>query len=127
MLLRFTPTASTTGHHTLRSMYVEACWLPIVGPSGVALLRVLPQLWASVGSPATITDDVLAGMLGIKPDRLHATLRRLTRFGLVATSSDADGEFDVPIAVPWLTATQLERSPRWARLYHESLSAGVPA
>lgn len=63
MLLRFTPTVSTTGHHLLRSMYVEACWLPIVGPSGVALLRVLPQLWASVGSPAPITDDVLAGML----------------------------------------------------------------
>lgn len=114
--------APTRNIHTLRSDYVEACWTPVIGPTCVALLRLLPALWVEA-VPAGVADLDLAHMLGLgKGERARATAQRLARFGL--------GRWDptlrlleVSVALPSLSPAQLARVPEWARARHEDLVA----
>lgn len=112
----------------LRSAYVERCWLPIIGPSSVALLRFLPDLWRDQGDVATVDMPALGARLGLSTATgrnapLPRTLDRLTRFRFARWD---DGELHVYVTCPPVTARQLHRLPGAVREEHE-LHTGVPA
>lgn len=116
------PTVRHVGFE-LDSSYVEQCWASTLGPSSIALLRRMPVLWTAQ-VPAGIEAGELSASLGLgtgtgERSRLHNTLDRLVRFGLMRES--AGGEFDVFCQVAPLSARQLERAPQWTVDIHQRL------
>lgn len=114
-------------HHAgfnLDHPYLEQCWAPILGPSGVAVLRRLPMLWAE-GEPARIGAADLARSLGLgrgtgANSRLQHTLERTTRFGL-STWIEPGRTLRVYTEVPPLEPHRLARLPEWSRRAHDRL------
>lgn len=110
--------------HPLRSDYVEVCWTPVVGSTAVALLRLLPAMWAEA-VPVEVADMDLAQRFGLgKSDRVRQTAQRIARF--------CGGRWDpslrlleVPTALPSLSPGQLARVPEWTRARHEALTMAV--
>lgn len=116
--------APTRNVHPLRSDYVEVCWTPVLGVSCVALLRLLPALWAE-SVPAEVADLDLAHMLGQgKGERARATAQRLARFG-AGRWDPSLRLLEVPAALPSLSPGQLARVPEWTRARHEALTMAV--
>lgn len=127
-----TPAPTTDRHiHPLRSDYVEACWTPIIGTSGVTLLRLLPSLWLE-SVPAVIEDLEVAHLLGRPKSGAAASHVAGHVAGRVARFTGGDwcqstGNLDVPPLVPSLTATQLARVPDRTRAAHVQLLAAAAA
>lgn len=112
------------GHaaHDLRSAYVEQVWLPVLGPTSVALLRACPLLWA-IAAPYEADDQDIAHMLGLGGgSRLRDVCKRLARFR-VANWDPTTGSLQVRTHLPDLTATQLARCPEHTRGLHCNLAS----
>lgn len=103
--------------------YLERCWLPILGPTSVLLLRRMPVLWRddpAVGVPV----DELAVALGLGhkvggQSPLFRTLDRLARFNFAYRVKD--NQLDVYTEVPPLNTRQLESLPPSVRAAHDQL------
>jgi hypothetical protein len=124
--------------------YLEMCWLPVVGPSTVALVRHVAHVTADGGEAHVPLSD-LGRQLGLGPvnvpsrnNRLIRTLDRAEQFGLAFTSIGAPGEsltLGIHSEVALVPNRLLERLPSAARQHHlatveavnEALtSAGLP-
>jgi hypothetical protein len=124
--------------------YLEMCWLPVVGPSTVALVRHVAHVTADGGDAHVPLSD-LGRQLGLGPvnvpsrnNRLIRTLDRAEQFGLAFTSIGAPGEsltFGIHSEVALVPNRLLERLPYAARQYHVATveavndaltSAGLP-
>jgi len=110
----------------LRSEYVERCHLPLLGPSGTAVLRLAPLLWRDV-EPITLPTSDLARMVGTKHNGgrhspLSHTLDRPVRLGYAEWLGE--GELGIYGTVPPLSRKQLEKVPDdVAQLHHHYLDA----
>ena len=108
------PTRGPGRGHLLRSRYVETYWLPILGPSSIALLRMLAA--GLVLSPGGFTLDVpeAARSLGIghrggRNGPMARTIQRCCAFG--ATRIDHGHQLLVRTQLATLTPRQLSRLP----------------
>src|SRR5215204_2139582 len=125
--------------------YLEWCWLPVVGPSTVALVRRVAELTSTRGEARIPLAD-LGRLLGLGAvdvpacnNKLVRTLARAEQFALAFTSIGVPGEhvtFGIHDQVELVPARLLERLPEVARLRHvaaveaanEALAAaGLPA
>ena len=125
--------------------YLEWCWLPVVGPSTVALVRHVAELTSPSGEARMPLGD-LGRLLGLgtvdvpsRNNKLVRTLVRSEQFGLAFTSLGVPGEsvtFGIHNQVALVPARLLERLPDVARQRHvaaveaanETLAAaGLPA
>jgi hypothetical protein len=125
--------------------YLEWCWLPVVGPSTVALVRHVADLTAESGEARLPLND-LSRLLGLgaanvpsRNNKLVRTLARAEQFGLAFTSLGVPGEqvtFGIHDHVALVPARLLDRLPEVARQRHmaaveaanEALTAaGLPA
>jgi hypothetical protein len=125
--------------------YLEWCWLPVVGPSTVALVRHVAELTAESGEARLPFAD-LSRLLGLgavnvpsRNNKLVRTLTRAEQFGLAFTSLGAPGEqvtFGIHEQLALVPARLLDRLPEAAGQRHlaavqaasEALTAaGLPA
>jgi hypothetical protein len=125
--------------------YLELCWLPVVGPSTIALVRHVAHLTSS-GAEAHIQMSDLGRQLGLgtvdlptRNNKLVRTLGRAEQFGLAFTSVGVPGEsmtFGIHNEIALLPTRLLQRLPHAARQHHvaaveaanEALeAAGLPA
>lgn len=109
--------------HDPRSAYANEYWLPILGPSAMAVTRKLIERLESAGGPTTVDVIELAGSVGlgctVGPDglsrnsRIVATLGRLCQFGLAQAHANPDGTALFRVRTAWapLTRRQAERLP----------------
>lgn len=106
--------------HGLRSAYVEQCWTTVLGPTSVALLRMLPAMWTEQ-APAHVDELELARALGQgKSERVREVAERLAHFGHASWDPTAR-LLQVQVALPPLTPGQLSRAPEWVRARHAVL------
>lgn len=82
------------------------------------------MLWLDA-VPATIDRAELAHMIGLgNGSRLADTCKRLARYGRARW----DGQrLELPVAMPSLSPTQLDRVPERIRLAHDSFTVAVAA
>jgi hypothetical protein len=125
--------------------YLEWCWLPLVGPSTVALVRHVAELTSTSGEARIPLAD-LGRLLGLgavdvpsRNNKLVRTLARAEQFGLAFTSLGVPGEqvtFGIHEQLALVPARLLERLPEVAKQRHvaavaaanEALTAaGLPA
>jgi hypothetical protein len=125
--------------------YIEWCWLPVVGPSTLALVRHVAELTSPSGE-ARIHFADLGRLLGLgavdapsRNNKLVRTLSRAEQYGLAFTSLGVPGEwmtFGIHDQVALVPARLLHRLPEVARQRHvaavetanEALrAAGLPA
>jgi hypothetical protein len=104
--------------------YVEQCWGAVLGPSGVALLRRMPTLWAE-HEPARFPTAELGATLGLTggtgdQSRFARTLERLTYFDLGAWT-DQGSVLSIYTEVAPLTEQRVDRLPEWTRRAHGRL------
>src|ERR671910_1917686 len=107
--------------------YLEWCWLPVVGPSTVALVRHVAELTSTSGEARIPLND-LSRLLGLgavdvpsRNNKLVRTLTRAEQFGLAFTSLGAPGEqvtFGIHGHVALIPARLLDRLPEVARQRH---------
>lgn len=107
--------------------YLEMCWLPVVGPSTVALVRHVAHVTADGGDTHVPLSD-LGRQLGLGPvnvpsrnNRLIRTLDRAEQFGLAFTSIGAPGEsmtLGIHSEIALVPNRLLERLPSAARQHH---------
>lgn len=105
--------------------YLERCWLPILGPTSVLLLRRMPSLWRNdpaVGVPV----DELAVVLGLgngtgRNSPVWRTIDRLARFNFADRVKD--NQIDVYTEAPPLGARNLAGLPQSVRDAHDELLA----
>jgi hypothetical protein len=125
--------------------YLEWCWLPLVGPSTVALVRHVAELTSTSGEARIPLAD-LGRLLGLgavdvpsRNNKLVRTLARAEQFGLAFTSLGVPGEqvtFGIHEQLALVPTRLLERLPDIARQHHETAvaaanealaAAGLPA
>jgi hypothetical protein len=125
--------------------YLEWCWLPVVGPSTVALIRHVADLTSTTGEARIPLAD-LGRLLGLGAidvpsgnNKLVRTLVRAEQFGLAFTSLGVPGKgvtFGIHDQVALVPARLLERLPEVARQRHAAavdaanealVAAGLPA
>src|SRR5688500_366759 len=103
--------------------YLERCWLPVLGPTSVLLLRRMPILWQrdpAIGVPV----DELAVALGLgagtgRHSPVWRTIDRLARFNFAYRVSD--NQVDVYTEAPPLNARHLASLPPTVRQAHDEL------
>jgi hypothetical protein len=106
-----------------RTMYVEMCWLPVLGPTATWLFRRLGS-WAEYNPDGVTVDMVdLAVNLGLgegltKNGKLSKGIDRLVRFGAADWVGD---ELQVRRALALLPQRYLGNLGYSARRYHEEL------
>lgn len=103
--------------------YVETCWTPIVGPTGVLLVRRASTLWLE-SSPARVPTAELARQLGLgrgtgPSSRLSRAVQRLTYFGLAVMPRP--GQLNIYTEASPVPDRWLGRLPGWCRTEHERL------
>ncbi len=105
-----------------RSMYVETCWLPVLGPTATWLYRRLGT-WAEFNSEGVSVDTTeLALSLGLgsgvgRNSPLMRSIDRLARFGAARWAGD---KLHVRRALPPLAHAQVQRLGETnRRLHHE--------
>jgi hypothetical protein len=101
--------------------YLEQCWTPILGPSGVLVLRALPGLWAE-GSPAVADSDELARSVGLSaaPGRkatFHRALDRLATMGM-AVWTERGSSIGIYTQVPPVGAGRMAKRPERTQRAH---------
>jgi hypothetical protein len=107
--------------------YLEWCWLPVVGPSTVALVRHVADLTAPSGEARIPLSD-LGRLLGLgavevptRNNKLVRTMGRAEQFGLAFTSIGAPGEsvtFGIHSHLALVPTRLLDRLPEVARQRH---------
>jgi hypothetical protein len=112
-----------------RSLYVEICWLPVLGPSATWLYRRLGQLVRLDGMQQAEVDMVdLSISMGLgrgtaKNSLLARTLFRLTRLEVARWRGN---QFAVRRALAPLSQAQLRQLSLTPRSVHNSLMAPPP-
>lgn len=116
MKLRAWPDAVLDTHgYDPRGPYGEDCWLPILGPSTLLLMRRLVTCVKNVDDRTVLVERGLLGrMLGLHPQggkrsTLNRSLERLVWSKLAGW--DPDETFRVRLHLPPLTERHLERMP----------------
>lgn len=111
--------------------YVELVWMPITGPTAIAVLRRAALLLAEHPDGHDVDAAELAASLGIGhrsdvESHLTRTLVRLDRFGL-ARWTESTGVLEVFTTAHRVPDRLVERLPAAVRAVHDSLtlSAGV--
>jgi hypothetical protein len=114
--------------------YLEWCWLPVVGPSTVALVRHVAEP-TSTGGEARIPLADLGRLLGLgavdvpsRNNKLVRTLARAEQFGLAFTSLGVRGEqvtFGIHEQLALVPAWLLERLPEVAKQRHVAAVAAA--
>lgn len=104
--------------------YVEQCWGALLGPSGIAILRRLPVLWAEQ-EPARVPSGELGASLGLTErtgdhSRFGRALSRLAQFRL-GEWFEHGSVLSIYTEVAPLTEHQLRRVPDWTRSTHDRL------
>jgi hypothetical protein len=113
--------------HDPRSAYVERFWLPVLGPSGTWVVRVLS--WGLEASPEGFLLDLrqLAKGIGLgsslgRNSPLVRAITRVCQFDL-ATMTDAHPSGVQPLMVrhtmPWLSRRLVLTLPEYLRAEHE--------
>lgn len=105
--------------HPITHPYIDTLWLPVLGPTAIAALRLIDRLAASNPDRFTLTLDQLGHRIGLAgkaaPQRAARTIDRLIRFHVAVTVSP--DEIIVPLRLPPLSNRQLDRLPPYiARL-----------
>jgi hypothetical protein len=108
---------------SLDDPYLERCWLPVIGPTSVLLLRRLPQLWHQDPLIGVAVED-LAVVLGLgrgtgRNSPVWRTIDRLCRFNFAARLTD--NEVEVYTEVPPLSRRMLESLPPSIGAAHDQL------
>ena len=125
LTIRLWPRPSPEPHPAL-SDYAERFWLPVIGPSGLWLLRWGQRELERGGSQAVgfeIAADELALRIGLgvgtaRQSPLRRSLMRLETFDLARRLSEAVVEFRT--TVPSVSMRQLERMPVELRREHQA-------
>lgn len=107
------------------SIYVEACYLPRLGPTSFVAYRHLSALLQG-GDPTTIDLLETARNLGLRPGAgrsapLMTALAHLEAFGLAAWQGRS--RYAVRLVAPALTDRQAQRLPQRSRRIHYTLTA----
>lgn len=109
--------------HDPRSAYAHEYWLPILGPSVLAVTRKLIEQLESAGERTTVDVTELAASVGLgshvgptglsRNSRIVATLGRLCQFGLAEAHQGPGGTTLFRVRTAWapLTRRQAERLP----------------
>lgn len=104
--------------------YLERCWLPVLGPTSVLMLRRMPILWQrdpAVGVPV----EEFATVLGLGGTGRHSpvwrTIDRLARFNFA--NRVAENHVEVYTEVPPLGQRHLASLPASIRDAHDQLLA----
>lgn len=107
--------------------YLEMCWLPVVGPSTVALVRHVAHMTADSGEASVPISD-LGRQLGLGPvnaptrnNKFIRTLDRAEQFGLAFSSFGAPAEsitFGTHNEIALIPNRMLDRLPTAARHHH---------
>ena len=119
------PVPSRLGTHPVGGRYVEACWLPILGPSALWVLRRL-SAWLAVSpegvevSLAELSRSIGLGAATGGHSPMVRTLVRLVEFGAASIDGDRLGVFT---ALPALSSRQLHRLPPGLRACHDDALA----
>lgn len=113
------PVVEAMGHDP-RSAYAHDYWLPILGPSALAVIRKLIERLEADGERTTVDVAELAASVGLgshaapsRNSRIVATLNRLCQFGL-AEAHSGPGEITLyRVRTAWapITRRQAERLP----------------
>lgn len=95
------------------SSYVETYWLPTLGPTAWAMLRLLHR---EPGRHATVD---LARLLGVQGTKVRTTLKRLEKFGLLrlVRATPVQTEWRL-MPVPQCPARMLARLPLRVQARH---------
>lgn len=99
--------------YPITDSYTDTLWLPILGPSAVAALRLIDRLATSNPDQFTIDLDHLGHRIGLggraAAKRAARTIDRLNRFRItIPTGPD---EIIAPLQLPALNDRQLDRLP----------------
>lgn len=105
----------------VESEYAERFWLPVIGPSGLWLLRWTARELVRHGGAFDIGADELALRVGLgvgtaRQSPLRRSLKRLETFDLVRRLNESVIEFQT--TVPPLSMRQLQRLPVELRREH---------
>jgi hypothetical protein len=112
--------------HSPDDPYVEAVWLPVLGPASFVVWRYLARL-AHRSPPPTVSVAGLSAAVGLGPPQAHQSpinraLRRLARFGLVHVDAD---RITVQAALPFVSSRQLARLDPAIQAMHRAYRDGV--
>jgi hypothetical protein len=104
--------------------YLEQCWAPLLGPSGVLLLRRMPSIWRE-REPAVMSTDELARSLGLGASRgthsrINRAIDRLVTARL-ATWTNPGERLGIYLQVPPVPTHRVDRLPEWSRRAHHRL------
>lgn len=92
----------------LRSDYAERFYLPVVGPTAMAVLRHVDRVLPHAGDVQTVTIDQLKARFGVaESQKMHQVLVRLARFQVI--TSWEDESFGFPMDLPQVTRAQFDR------------------
>lgn len=110
--------------------YVECCWAPRLGPTGVLLVRRAAELTRD--GPVRLPLEELASALGVKPAVLARTMRRVTSFRLghaegLELAPPGPVRFSVYDRVPSLGVAQLGHVGTLACSWHHRFTAQAVA
>jgi hypothetical protein len=122
------PVIDQVGHDP-RSSYAERYWLPVLGPSGVLLLRHLARRFDEAPRGFQVPTDELAAALGMGSRRgpsaaFYRTVERLGAFGFVQLTGA--GSLRVRRRLPPLTRRQLQRLPQGLQDTHDEWVSCAP-
>ena len=106
--------------------YVEAVWLPVLGPASYVVWRHLARLAHRSPRP-TVSVAGLSASVGLGPPHAHQSpinraLRRLVRFGLVRVDG---GAIAVQAALPFVSGRQLARLDPAIQAMHRDYRDGI--
>jgi len=112
--------------HGADDPYVEAVWLPVLGPASFVLWRHLARL-THRSPPPTVSVAGLSAAVGLGPPQAHQSpinraLRRLARFGLVQVGANG---ITVQAALPFVSGRQLARLDPAIQAMHRAYRDGV--
>ncbi len=112
-----------------RSMYVEVCWLPVLGPTATWLYRRLGS-WAEFNPEGTKVDVAdLAVSLGLgdslaKNSKINRAIERLVRFDAARRSGN---ELQIRTALAPLPQRHVERLSYTTRRLHDEVLRRPPS
>lgn len=106
--------------HNLRSAYVETFWLPVIGPTSIALVRHLGIRFAAQRAGLDLDLAECAAALGVgapvgRNSPINRTLNRLVQFDVAVL---ADDRLLVRTALPEVSFRHLERFTPSMRAAH---------
>jgi len=124
--ITFDPAKMPGALHPLTSEYVETFWLPILGPTTVAMLRIFGRMYQPIAgitaTPSTLVPlRPLAKSLGVgdrlgRNGALMRSLGRLGDFGIMHQT--AETQFTLAPYLPNLRPAQVAKLPDHIQAIH---------